>query len=219
MVAHSDDESFGLGAVLAALVRAGTEVRVLCLTEGEASTLGATIELAARRAGELANASRCLGVSDVILRDLPDGALDALPPAALDLVIESEIGGAGTLVVFEPAGVTGHLDHRVATRAAGRVADAHGLAVLEWGVDPDVAIRLNAELGTTFAPFHGDGVVEVVLDRVAQRAAIACHESQLSDNPVVGRRLELEGDVQRVRFRRPEGAGPSAVTPGGGSSP
>ncbi|HLI74718.1 MAG TPA: PIG-L family deacetylase, partial [Acidimicrobiales bacterium] len=41
VVAHPDDESFGLGAVLAALVRSGGDVRVLSFTHGEASTLGA----------------------------------------------------------------------------------------------------------------------------------------------------------------------------------
>ena len=34
VIAHPDDESFGLGAVLAALVEAGVGVPVLCLTHG-----------------------------------------------------------------------------------------------------------------------------------------------------------------------------------------
>jgi N-acetylglucosamine malate deacetylase 2 len=38
--AHPDDESFGLGAVLAALARTGTSSSVLCFTHGGASTLG-----------------------------------------------------------------------------------------------------------------------------------------------------------------------------------
>jgi N-acetylglucosamine malate deacetylase 2 len=44
--AHPDDETFGLGAVLAALVDAGTAVVVLCFTRGEASTLGPPCDLA-----------------------------------------------------------------------------------------------------------------------------------------------------------------------------
>src|SRR6266571_6027002 len=39
VVAHPDDESFGLGAVLAAFVDAGARVAVLCLTHGELSTV------------------------------------------------------------------------------------------------------------------------------------------------------------------------------------
>ena len=39
VVAHPDDESFGLGALLARAAAAGARVGVLCLTHGEASTL------------------------------------------------------------------------------------------------------------------------------------------------------------------------------------
>ena len=38
VIAHPDDESFGLGGVLARLAADGTRVRVLCFTRGEAST-------------------------------------------------------------------------------------------------------------------------------------------------------------------------------------
>lgn len=49
VIAHPDDESFGLGAVLHALVTAGTPVDVLCFTHGEASTLGAATDLGKMR--------------------------------------------------------------------------------------------------------------------------------------------------------------------------
>ena len=41
VVAHPDDESFALGAVIAALADSGSRVDVVCLTRGEASSLGA----------------------------------------------------------------------------------------------------------------------------------------------------------------------------------
>ena len=66
----------------------------------------------------------------------------------------------------------------------------------------EVAAALNAEFGTTFAPLTG---LDVVVDRTAQFAAIACHESQSHHNPVLVRRLVLQGPFERVRLRR---AGP-----------
>src|SRR5665811_2572537 len=39
VVAHPDDESFGLGAILDAFTRTGARVEVLCLTHGEACLL------------------------------------------------------------------------------------------------------------------------------------------------------------------------------------
>jgi LmbE family N-acetylglucosaminyl deacetylase len=203
VVAHPDDESFGLGAVLHVLVEAGIEVRVLCLTHGEASTLGARPDLGAVRSGELEAASSCLGVSGVMLHDFPDGGLDGMAAGALDGVVEASLGAAATLAVFEPGGVTGHQDHRAATAAAQRVAARLGLALLEWGLAPEVATTLNDELGVAFVALEGAGVVDLVVDRSSQLAAIACHASQATDNPVLLRRLELEGGVERVRLTPP----------------
>lgn len=92
VVAHPDDESFGLGAVLAAVVAAGGEVRVVCLTHGEASTLGTTAGLGAVRAAELAAAAARLGVAATVLHDFADGHLATVEPAALDAAVEAALG-------------------------------------------------------------------------------------------------------------------------------
>jgi len=201
VVAHPDDESFGLGAVLAGLAAAGAEVRVLCLTHGEASTLGARADLADVRRAELAAAAARLGVRDVVLEGLADGSLADQPTDALDAVVEAALGDAALVVTFEPNGVTGHPDHRAASAAARRVARARGRRVLEWGVSSDVALALRAELGVPFHALDGPGTLDLVVDRSAQLAAVACHESQSRDNPVLDRRLALQGRRERVRLR------------------
>src|SRR5450631_272681 len=84
VVAHPDDESFGLGALLDAYARSGTGVEVLCLTHGEASTLhGAPGDLASLRGDELAAAADLLGVTRTTLKDHADGALGRMPAATL----------------------------------------------------------------------------------------------------------------------------------------
>ncbi len=201
VVAHPDDESFGLGALLAALATAGAETRVVCLTHGEASTLGTSAGLGAIRHRELLAAAAVLGVKRVRLADYPDGRLGDVAPTLLDSEIEADLADAAVVVVFEPAGVTGHLDHRAATAAAARVAERHGLLVLEWGVAAEVAAALNAEFGTAFASLTG---LDVDVDRTAQLAAIDCHQSQSHHNPMLFRRLALQGPFERVRLRRAE---------------
>jgi hypothetical protein len=86
---------------------------------------------------------------------------------------------------------------------------------LEWGVRTDVAAALNDEFGTSFVGLDGE---DLEVDRDAQRQAIACHCSQSFDNPVLHRRLELQGRFDRVRLGavselRPA-AGPSPLPPG-----
>ena len=201
VVAHPDDESFGLGAVIADLIARGGDVRVLCLTQGEASTLGATADLAAVRLRELTGAADRLGVSEVVLHDFIDGGLGAVAATVVDEVVEGNVRDAVTLLAFEPGGVTGHPDHRAASASAFRVADRHRLAVLEWGIAPEVAARLNAEFATQFVALDGDGTLDVEVDRAVQLAAIACHRSQAVDNPILARRLELQGSVERIGLR------------------
>ena len=221
VVAHPDDESFGLGAVLAALAARGVVTRLLCFTHGEASTLGSAEDLARIRGGELRRAAAVLGISQVVLLDYPDGTLTEVPRVALDDEVGRQLGHADLLVVFGAGGVTGHPDHRAATAAAERVAVRHDLPVLEWGVPPDVARALNGELATAFV--GGEGV-DVRVDRTAQREAIRCHHSQAQDNPVLERRLALQGRRERLHLVECSAAGearvsrsskgPSALPPG-----
>lgn len=203
VVAHPDDESFGLGAILTAMAAAGSEVRVLCLTAGEASTLGAGSDLAQTRRTELAAAARHLGLHGVYLDDFADGGLAAVADDVLDDAVERRIGNATVLVTFEAGGVTGHPDHRAASAAAARVAARHDLLLVEWGVAPAVALSLRQELGVPFTSLGGPDVTEIAVDRTGQRAAIGCHASQAIGNAVVARRLELQGDAERFRVRRP----------------
>lgn len=201
VVAHPDDESFGLGAVLATLAARGRRVRVLCLTHGEASTVGAASDLGAIRTGELACATAQLDVAETVLTDWPDGHLAEQDPAVLRAAIESHLQGADALVVFEPSGITGHPDHRSATAAATQVAGDHGLLLVEWGIPETVAAQLRDEFGAPVTGLDDDILVAIPVDRTRQRAAIACHASQDPANPLLARRLALTGDSEWLRFR------------------
>lgn len=219
VVAHPDDESFALGAVLASFAAAGARVSVLCLTRGEASTLhGVAGDLAELRARELADAAEVLGLDAVTLLDHPDGALQDVPADRLadDVLRAVRAADADGLVGFDLTGVTGHTDHAAATAAAVRAADRLDLPVLGWTVPRTVAERLQVEYGAPFVG-HDDPDIDVVLtvERTLQRRAVACHPSQAVPGSVLWRRLELLGEHEYLRWQvrgRPEGA----RAPGGG---
>ena len=205
VVAHPDDETFGLGALLANLAGENRAVRVLCFTRGEASTLGISDGLGDIRRSELFEAAAILGVSEITLLDFADGALDAVPDTELDDRIDRWLTpDVAALVVFEPQGVTGHPDHQAATKAAERVADHRALPVIEWGIDPDTASRMNADHGLSLKSIvDGPDVHDLRVDRTAQLAAIRKHASQRDDHPIVCQVLALQGDIERVRLRTP----------------
>ncbi|MEO7753974.1 MAG: PIG-L deacetylase family protein [Terracoccus sp.] len=203
VVAHPDDESFGLGGLLGAFASAGAVIEVLCLTQGEASTLGADgDDLVATRREELALAARRLGVATTTLLDLPDGELRELAEDRLRQPVRDAVERAhpdGVLVFDPDGGVTGHPDHEAASRAALAVADAHGIPVLGWALPTAVARALNADDGGSFVG-HDDLDLTVLVDRARQRRAIEAHASQAVPGSVLWRRLELLGPVEHLRW-------------------
>lgn len=205
--AHPDDESFGLGAVLAAFGAAGTALSLLCFTRGEASTLGMeAIDLAAVRTRELAAATAVLGIGEVTLLDYPDGGLADVPLAALTAQVARAAAAADALLVFDEGGITGHPDHERATAAARAAAERDGLPVYGWAIPADVASALNAEFGTAFVGRDTAALpIRLSVERDRQIRAIACHRSQSSDNPVLWRRLALMGNHEYLRLLSPRG--------------
>lgn len=204
VVAHPDDESFGLGAVLTAFIDRGARVSVLCLTHGERSTVhGVDGDLYRVRTQELRRAAAALGVATTNLRHYPDGDLQSVCRTQLagevaDAVREVHADG---LLLFDSSGVTGHTDHAAATAAALVAAKSLGLPALGWTLPKAVAGRLNAEYGTAFAGHDHDQIDSVVtVDRHRQRAAIAAHASQALPTGVLWRRLEWLGSEEHLRW-------------------
>ena len=146
VVAHPDDESFGLGAIIDRMTSGGAAVHVLCYTRGEASTLNQTgADLTRQRARELRQAGAALGVSTVALLDYPDGRLAGVPTVELAAHVTGLAARyhPGGLLVFDDTGITGHPDHRAATQAAVRAVGPLSLPVLAWALSAGIADRLG----------------------------------------------------------------------------
>jgi len=209
VVAHPDDESFGLGAVIARLVDDGAEVSVLCLTAGEASTLGASPDLARDPGRRTPMPPRPRsGCRATALRTHPDGGLPGREAALID-DIEVAVDTArpdGLLVFAVEGGVTGHPDHEAASRAALTVAADRGLPVLEWGLPEEVAAVLRGEFGAGFTG-HAEDALPIVIDvdRARQIQAAHLHVTQAIPGSVLWRRLELLGTREHLRLTRPAG--------------
>ena len=105
--------------------------------------------------------------------------------------------------MFDEGGITGHPDHIHATAAAMAVADDLELPVLAWTLDRHVADTLNTEfdahfVGRTDSEIH----VRLPVDRRRQHAAMRCHDSQFTGNPIPERRIALTGNTEPLRFLR-----------------
>ena len=145
--AHPDDETFGVGGVMAHYADRGVPVTMICATRGEVGEIapgtGATPEtLGQYREQELRDACVILGVTDVRFLPFRDSGMDGTPenedPRSLvqadaEAVIEPLVRAIRELqpalvVTWDASGGYGHPDHiavhRHATEAFRAAADA-----------------------------------------------------------------------------------------------
>ena len=206
VMAHPDEASFGLGAILDAFVFAGARVEVLCLTHGQAWTLqGAPGDLAALRGAELASAADVLGPTRAEMLDCPDGALSEVGQTRLvaEVVEAADSCFPDGLLVFDTAEVIGHLDHVTATSAGLLAAELLNLPVLGWALSETVVAQLIHEFGTGFTgPRDEDIDLRVTLDRARQHLARHALQGQALPGSARWRRLELLADTESLRWLR-----------------
>ena len=138
IVAHPDDESLGLGGVIAKYASEGVEVSLVTATRGEKGRFRGHQDgpehpgperLAAIREGELRAAAAVLGIRDLALLGYRDGHLDEEDPReAVGRIVEHVRRARPHVVItFPPDGAYGHPDHiaicQFATAATGAAAD------------------------------------------------------------------------------------------------
>lgn len=150
--AHPDDEGFGCGGVLAALVSRGARVTLVCATNGDVGEISdpslATPEtLPQVRQEELRQAMRITGVQDLRFLNYRDsgmaGTAENDHPGCLFQAPAGQVVGTlvdiirevqpQIVVTHDPSGGYGHPDHRAMYRhvtdaysAAGEVSDGEG---------------------------------------------------------------------------------------------
>ncbi len=119
--AHPDDEAFGPSGTLLKEVRDGTELHLICATRGEAGmNPDGHDDLGAARQAEWQRSCQLLGATTTLQLDYPDGGLsnrlyleiaDKLK-AQVKIILSSHDEPVDLqFMTFEPAGLTGHLDH------------------------------------------------------------------------------------------------------------
>lgn len=130
VLAHPDDETFGMGGTLAEYSRRGVNVHLVCATRGEVGEvkpelLNGFASIADLREGELRCAAEVLGLKGVHFLDYRDsgmaGSQDNHHPRALAAASVDEVAGKvvtlirklkpQVVVTFDPIGGYRHPDH------------------------------------------------------------------------------------------------------------
>ncbi|HNW95353.1 MAG TPA: PIG-L family deacetylase [Anaerolineaceae bacterium] len=137
VLAHPDDEAFGMGGTLAHYAKKGAQVYLICATLGEAGMVDPKLlqdgqTVAGLREQELRCSAEALGLKQVILLGYRDSGMQGSPDNAhpqalaaqkLEDVVAKVVGHMRALqpdivLTFDPFGGYGHPDHIRAHQAA-----------------------------------------------------------------------------------------------------
>jgi LmbE family N-acetylglucosaminyl deacetylase len=182
VAAHPDDEVLGVGGTLTMLAAAGTRIRLVAVTDGEASHPGldqaAADQLAECRAEETSAALRELGAPVEIVRlRMPDTGVARREPELRNRLAELVTGFA---ICLAPWDGDLHADHEATGRAAFDACGACGVGLLSypiwtwhWAHPRDSRVPWDRAVRVPLPP------------EVAQRkrVAIDCFTSQLRPRP------------------------------------
>jgi LmbE family N-acetylglucosaminyl deacetylase len=122
IAAHPDDEVLGVGGTMAMLAAAGTRLRLVAVTDGEASHPGTDpAEIARTRVAESAAALQVLGLQgiEVARLRLPDTRVAEHENELVARLLEQ---CAGFSICLAPWEADAHADHEAAGRAARQAA-------------------------------------------------------------------------------------------------
>jgi LmbE family N-acetylglucosaminyl deacetylase len=174
--AHPDDESFGVGGVMALAAARGVPTNLVCATDGDLGGEAGARDLDRElRRGELREAMAALGVAEPIFLGYRDSGMENWPRPADCLAtadaeevvarLESILAELRPAVVltFDPGGIYGHPDHVTISarateayrRAAGRPG---GPRVLYHQAIPRSGLAEMGRLQEAFAALRGDVV-------------------------------------------------------------
>ena len=174
VAAHPDDEVLGVGGTMAMLAAAGARLRLIAVTDGEASHPGIDPAVLRRvRAEETTAALAALGAgsADVIRLRFPDTGL-AAREGELAAVLREQC--AGFEVCLAPWERDAHADHEAAGRAArrgGRAVLSYPIWMWHWAIPADARVPWRQARQVPLPP--------PVVAR--KRSAIAEFTSQLTD--------------------------------------
>ena len=186
VVAHPDDESFGMGGTLARYAREGAEIHVLCATHGESGK--GKGNLGKIRERELHKASQILGVTQVDCLNYVDGTLCNNLYHEVAEKVEAKIKSFGPHIVltFDQRGLSGHIDHVFMSLVATYVCRKYKRQLkLFYLCDLKSYTRLLFNYFIYFPPGYEEKEVDVVIDTskdwVTRVQAMKAHKSQMHD--------------------------------------
>lgn len=188
VTAHPDDAEFGAGGTIARLVRQGTQVAYVVVTNGNKGSSDRTMtpeRLAGIRETEQRNAARALGVEDLTFLGYDDGEVEDTRALRLDVTRQIRRWRPDLIVTQNPHRTSNlygsHRDHRI---TAGVVLDCVYPLARDHMSFPELLPRYEPHKVREVLVMQWENpqlVVDITETMDLKLKALACHVSQVGD--------------------------------------
>ena len=177
------------------------DVYILCATRGEGGTNSTPTEsknLAKIRSKELRKSAKIIGAKGVYFLGFIDGTLSNSLYHALAKKIEAKLKlfKPGTLITFEPRGISGHIDHITVSMVTTYLFYKLPFAkTLLYHCVSDQTTKLIKDYFIYFPPGYKKNQIDKVVDVSdvweTKKKAIMTHQSQIYDAKRILKQLKL----------------------------
>ncbi len=195
VAAHPDDELLGVGGTIASHIAKGHGVKVVVMCEGVSSRYSGDRDTEIRK--QARQAAQILGVTDLVLGNLPDQRLDTVPLCDVVKEVDQLIADSRPDVVYTHFAGDVNRDHRILSEAvlvASRPYSAPSVKEIlmfetpsstEWGSPP-------------LAPsFHANVYVDVSNFLEQKIKAFSCYSAEVRECP---HPRSIEALADRARY-------------------
>jgi N-acetylglucosamine malate deacetylase 1 len=181
VAAHPDDEILGPGGTVASHAARGDRVRVAVMCEGVSSRYKPEWDCQVREQAK--EAARILGVTDLVLRDLPDQRLETLPLSDVVKAVEQLFSEWQPEVIYTHFSGDINRDHRILAEAvlvAARPYTAPSVREILMFETPSSTEWSSPALTASFQPNVYVDVCEFLEQKMR---AFSCYSAEIRPQP------------------------------------
>ena len=183
IVAHTDDETIGMGGTIAKLKDAGHEIFCMAMTDGISARLGSDGDEVKARQRSCNAAADTLGFNWINNQHFPDNALDTIPLIEVVRTIEETKRDIAPDLVFTHFYGDLNIDHSIVARAVLTAfrphVDSQSKAIMTF----EVASSTDYAQGEIAGAFIPNIYVDISATWTRKQQALNCYSDEMKSYP------------------------------------